>query len=184
MRRTPVWVVPLLVLVTGVACNTGSYPFDYFQEMHYTAGYRFQEPPRRLPAVGSIPYEAAAHPEAVQSWRNLRGGEISYDFAQAANLRNPVPRTPENLERSKKLFQVNCAMCHGPQGKGNGVLVPHFQKFQQQPPRDLSQQQTKSRTEGQIFWIISNGLGNMPTFKNLLTEDERWLLTHFVRDVQ
>jgi mono/diheme cytochrome c family protein len=75
-------------------------------------------------------------------------------------------------------------MCHGPEGKGNGVLVPHFQKFQQQPPRDLSQPQTRDRSEGHIWWIIGNGLGNMPAFKALLTEEERWLLTHFVREIQ
>ena len=181
---TPIWVLPTLLIVTSVACAQGTYPFDYFSEMHYQASIKFQEPPRKLPPAGSVTYEASAHPEAVQSWRNVRGGEVNFDFAAAANLRNPVPRTPDNLDRSKKLFQVNCAMCHGPEGKGDGVLVRHFQKFEQQPPRDLSQQQTKSRTDGQVFWIISNGLGNMPAWKALLTEDERWLLTHFVRAVQ
>jgi mono/diheme cytochrome c family protein len=120
----------------------------------------------------------------VQSWRNLRGAEIPYDLAQSTNLRNPLPRTPNNVETSKRLYQVNCSMCHGREGKGNGMIANYFEAYGATKPIDFSRAETKRLPEGQIWWTVTNGRGNMPSFKGILSEDERWLLTHFVRDVQ
>jgi mono/diheme cytochrome c family protein len=178
-------ILPLAVVLTAVACQAGAYPLDYFSEMHYQASIRAQEGPRKLPPDGSITYDSSGHPEAVQSSRNPRGTQVNYDFAQAANLRNPIPATPDNLNQAKLLFQTNCAVCHGAQGKGDGIVAGYFKAYNTGSlPVDFSQQRTKDRTEGQIWWIITNGLANMPSWKALLTEDERWLLTQFVRSVQ
>ncbi len=182
--RTAPLALPLAVLLTALACTQSTYPFDYFSEMHYQAFHRMQEPPRKQPPLDSVLYDPSAHPEAVQSWRNIRGAEIPYDLAQARNLRNPVPPTADNLDRAKRLFQVNCAMCHGPQGKGNGLVAGYFEAYKATKPFDFSQQETKRKVEGELWWVITNGRANMPAFKNILTEDERWLLTHFVRAVQ
>ena len=185
LRRPPrLWPAPVLVILAAIACQSGSYPLDYFSEMHYQASFRSQEAPRKQPPAGSVTYDASMHPEAVQSWRNPRGTDVDYDFAQAATLRNPVARTPDKLNQAQQLFKTNCAACHGAEGKGNGIVKGYFERYGAQPPVDFSQQRTKDRTEGQIWWIISNGLGNMPPWKNLLTEDERWLLAQFVRDVR
>jgi mono/diheme cytochrome c family protein len=49
------------------------------------------------------------------------------------------------------------------------------------PPVDFASQRVRSRTDGQLFWIVANGLGNMPAFRALLTEHELWTVIHFVR---
>ncbi len=185
LRAWRIAILPVAVLATAAACQAGSYPLDYFSEMHYQASIRAQEGPRKLPPEGSVTYDSSRHPEAVQSSRNPRGVEVNYDFAAAANLRNPVPSTPDNLNQAKVLYQTNCAVCHGAQGKGDGIVAGYFKGYNAGSlPVDFSQQRTKDRTEGQIWWIMTNGLANMPAWKALLTEDERWLLTHFVRSVQ
>lgn len=180
--RFPLWTLPLALLLLTVGCNRGPYPLDIFPEMHYQDSIRAQESPRRSPVAEAVP---------------ITGKEIAYDFAQATELKMPAElfRTPENLGKARVLYQVNCAMCHGLQGKGDGSLVAQFQKYNVPPPVDFSQPRTKARTEGQIWSIITNGFplpgipqpggpGGMPSFKNLLTVQERWLLVQFVQSVQ
>ncbi|MBI2886254.1 MAG: c-type cytochrome [Chloroflexi bacterium] len=179
-RRPPLWALPLALLLLAAGCGRGPYPLDVFPEMHYQPSFRAQEPPRRGPVADAVP---------------VTGREVAVDFAQSVNLRNPLARTPANLEAGRALYQVNCAMCHGPQGKGNGPLVAHFQQYNQPPPVDFSQPRTRGRREGEIWGIVTNGFplpgipqpggpGGMPAFKNILTEQERWLLTIFVQSVQ
>ena len=45
-------------------------------------------------------------------------------------LVNPVRKSPESLERGRQLYEVHCLVCHGPQGRGNGLVG---QKFVPQP---------------------------------------------------
>lgn len=180
--RPPLWTLLLALLLLTVGCNRGAYPIDIFPEMHYQPSVRAQEPPRRSPVTEAVP---------------ISGKEIAVDLAQATDLKMPaeLPRTPGNLGKARALFQVNCGMCHGPQGKGNGPLVAEFQKYNMPPPGDFALPRTKARTEGQIWSIITNGFpipgipqpggpGGMPAFKNLLTVQERWLLVQFVQSVQ
>jgi len=82
-------------------------------------------------------------------------GEAAKGAAQSA-----IMNTLENdaVATGKALFQQNCAVCHGSNGKlgANGA-------------HDL----TKSNltTTGRVY-IVTNGLGKMPAFKNTLTEEE------------
>lgn len=163
------WLLPAAVLLAAAGCGAPTYPFDYFNEMHNQPIVRAQEPPRLSPPTDSVP---------------TTGREAAVDFGQAGNLRNPLQRTPANLSQAGKLFQTNCSMCHGPEGKGNGPLVKYFTDARVPPPVDFSQPRTKGRSEGQIWYIMTNGLGAMPSFKNLLTPEERWLITMFVQDVR
>ena len=40
--------------------------------------------------------------------------------ADARNVKNPVPVTPEGLAAAAKIFTENCVLCHGEKGKGDG----------------------------------------------------------------
>ena len=68
--------------------------------------------------------------------------------------KNPVKFTDVSVDRGKKIFVTQCALCHGPKGDGKGELaadmklnVPDFTK-----PDTL-----KGRTDGELFAIIGNG---------------------------
>ena len=177
-RRAPLWLLPLALMVFSLACQSGSYPIDFFPEMHYQTSVKFQEPPRVQPPSGSVP---------------RTGGEVSYDFGAAAGLVNPLAKNEANLTRAKKLYAVNCAMCHGSEGKGGATAVgkdgapgvgKRFADYNAPMPVDFSASRTKGQSDGTLFWIITNGLGNMPSWKNLLTEEQRWLLVQYVQSVR
>lgn len=49
------------------------------------------------------------------------------------------------------------------------------------PPTSFASERVRGRTDGQLYWIIRHGLGNMPPFRQLLTDEEVWLTVQFVR---
>jgi mono/diheme cytochrome c family protein len=164
----PRWAVVLLLL----GCNTGSYPLDIFPEMHYQPSYRPLEPTRLSPPDGAVP---------------VTGRAPSLNFAQAGELANPLAPTPDNLAQARELYRVNCAVCHGPGGDGQGALTPYYARSTTTapvPPTNLASERVRARTDGQLWWIIRHGLGNMPSFDALLTDQEIWHTVLLIRQLQ
>ncbi len=177
-----VFVAVGLIAFVIAGCNSGAYPFDLLQEMHYQQYYRIQEPARFYPPAGSVPVTGKP--------------SVGYSQTELAALQNPVPRTPDNIAKGAQLFKVNCAPCHGPEAKGDGHLVAYFERAGSRPPPNLTQTTTAPSLfspDGVVFGIITNGQGkapepysnltNMPNFVNLLSEQERWTLVDYLRSI-
>jgi mono/diheme cytochrome c family protein len=92
--------------------------------------------------------------------------------------KNPVQPTPEGLAEARKLFGYNCAMCHGKSGDGKGDLAADM-KLELRDWRDVSS--IEKMTDGQLFWIISNGQGKMPGEGDRTPEKTRWNFVNLVR---
>lgn len=98
--------------------------------------------------------------------------------ATAKRLRNPVEHSTANIENGKALYEANCAGCHGADGKGekynktNKIKVP-----------DLSSHYVMNLTDGEIFYVITNGIktSGMPGYKLKASDRERWQLVHYVK---
>jgi mono/diheme cytochrome c family protein len=150
----------------------GPYPLDIFYEMHYSLSQRSQEPPRLYPPAGAVP---------VQGAELLRYPTLE-EYKDVA-MPQVILQDPQALARGQALYQVNCSMCHGLQGKGDGKVKDFLVKVYGSPP-DLTAPQTAQRTDGDIFGIVTNGVFVMPTFKNLLSEEERWQVIRYLRTLQ
>jgi hypothetical protein len=155
--------VALIVGAALAACGPTTYPADVFPEMHYQPADRRLEPPRESPPANAVPITGSTP-------------HLSYD--DASPLSNPVPMTPDTLAHAQQLARVNCAPCHGADGHGDGPVASYFSPVR---PVDFRSDRVRSRTDGQLFWIIGNGLGNMPAFRDLLSEQELWTAVLFVR---
>ena len=95
-------------------------------------------------------------------------------------LTNPFLPDENSLQIGKQLFDQNCAVCHGPAGRGNG---PAAASLPSSPP-DFGSGHLDIHTDGDIFYWIQNGpLPNspMPAFKGKLTDDQIWHLVNYVR---
>jgi mono/diheme cytochrome c family protein len=98
-----------------------------------------------------------------------------------------LPETPTladdaSVARGKELFAINCQMCHGPAGEGNGTVAPYLLKFK---PANLTTDVVQSKSDGSIFMTITNGLnGRMPSLNENLTVSERWDVVNFVRTLK
>ena len=92
---------------------------------------------------------------------------------------NPTLADEGSVARGAELFAINCQMCHGPAGKGNGTIAPYLINFK---PADLSSTVVQSKSDGSIFLTISNGIeGRMPSLNENLTVPERWDVVNFIR---
>ncbi|NVN95413.1 MAG: c-type cytochrome [Bacteroidetes bacterium] len=78
-------------------------------------------------------------------------------------------------KEGEAIFTKNCKSCHGDLGKSNGI------KTMNPAPPDLSQALTQELTDGELFYILNTGRNAMPSFKNTLSEEERWKAISFIR---
>jgi mono/diheme cytochrome c family protein len=101
--------------------------------------------------------------------------------AQARATANPVPASPEVLIEGMAHFADHCAICHGNDGKGD---ASYGRKMFPRAP-DMTAAATQSLSDGELFWIIENGvrLTGMPGFgdDDPANDAETWELVHFIR---
>ncbi|HWJ21448.1 MAG TPA: cytochrome c [Gemmatimonadaceae bacterium] len=97
-----------------------------------------------------------------------------------SSLRNPTPVSDASLMNGRKYFQINCAVCHGDQGMGNG-LATHYGM----PGISIGvgSPAANTRTDGYIFGMIRNGRGLMPTYDRI-EEMDRWDVVNYIRALQ
>ncbi len=153
----------------STSCYPGSYPLDIFPELHYQQSQRRLEPQRLAPAPGAVP---------------VTGGRPEYTWDEVESLQNPIARNTQTMDRARQVFRVNCSMCHGQDGHGTGPVAQYFTQARWEPPVDFTSQRAQSRTDGQLYWLVTNGIGSMPSFAPLLSENDRWGLVNVVREFQ
>ncbi len=109
-----------------------------------------------------------------------RGGELRLPKEErelAATRRNPIPASPASVAKGAELFVIYCTPCHGPGGKGDGLVAAKFV-----PPADLSNPDLqKGRTDGYWQSYLTVGGAVMPAYAEALSADERWHVVNFLR---
>ncbi|HET6932340.1 MAG TPA: cytochrome c [Candidatus Acidoferrum sp.] len=118
-----------------------------------------------------------ARPKAVRS-QDPPAAEAPIPAEDAAK-KNPVKPAPEGMAEARKLFGYHCAMCHGKDGDGKGDLAADM-KLQLKDWRDPNS--LAKMTDGELFYIITNGRGKMTGGEGDRTKEEvRWNLVNVVR---
>jgi mono/diheme cytochrome c family protein len=163
MTRTRLLVATVWLAALIAACGPTTYPADVFPEMHYQPSARRLEPVRQPPPAGAVP---------------MSGSTPSMSFDDATTLTNPLRPSDEGLQHAREIVRVNCATCHGSDGHGDGPVAAYFSPL---PPVDFRSDRVRNRTDGQLFWLVANGVGNMPRFRSLLSQDDVWSTVLFIR---
>lgn len=103
-------------------------------------------------------------------------------LSEVKALKNVVASNEKSLTEAKAIFtgKGTCFNCHGEKGRGDGELASSFQP----PPRNFTMPAwQKVRTDGEIFWVITNGTDHdMPAFGDMLSDEEKWSLVNYIRD--
>jgi len=99
--------------------------------------------------------------------------------ANARNLQNPMASSEEVLQDARRHFADHCAVCHGNDGSGDTMLG---RGLYPKPP-DLRLAETQKLSDGELFWIIENGVRftGMPSFASHGMENDTWKLVNLVR---
>ncbi|MFQ5881404.1 MAG: c-type cytochrome [Candidatus Methylomirabilales bacterium] len=159
LRRSLVSAASLVLVGVSLA-----YGWPWSTDMDRQPSVRPQEaplppPPRSIPRQGREP-----------RMNRMEAGE---------RLRNPVKPTAASVENGKRLFQIYCALCHGPEAKGGGPVATKFV-----PPPDLTLEMFRQRTDGFLYATIRDGGALMPGQAEALSPLERWDIVNYIRNLQ
>src|SRR5215469_2077645 len=96
------------------------------------------------------------------------------------NEKNPLADTRENIAYGLDNFKHYCVVCHGLDGQNTGVP---FADAMSPPVPLLGSRQVQSYADGQLKWVIDNGIGpsGMPASKGILTDTEIWSIVVYLR---
>jgi mono/diheme cytochrome c family protein len=123
----------------------------------------------------SVPIYGSDAPGFLYSRTNLPAS-----IAAMANIPNPIPADSASVARGRINFQINCAVCHGPLGQGNGPATKYGMVGMNIGAGSLAATQY---TDGYIFGMIRNGRGLMPSY-NRIEEPDRWDIINYLRTLQ
>ncbi|MEW6209635.1 MAG: cytochrome c [Acidobacteriota bacterium] len=99
--------------------------------------------------------------------------------AGASETKNPETMTDEKWAEAREHFVAHCSACHGVDGRGNTA----FGRNMYPKASDLSSGQTQGLSDGELFYIITNGIRftGMPAFGDEDTPESIWHLVAFIR---
>lgn len=94
---------------------------------------------------------------------------------------NPVQADDVSISRGETLFTINCIMCHGETGEGNGPVSGLIAN----KPANLTLDVTQNKSDGSLFLTLTNGVdGRMPPMVENLTVRDRWDVVNYIRTLQ
>lgn len=123
------------------------------------------------------------------------GGSVQYHYGdtdeeriRATNeiINNPFPITTKGLAVGKELYNINCAICHGEKGDGEGWLISEQNPNAKYPaqPRNFIDAEWTAKSNGAYYHSIVYGKGVMGAYTDKLNYEERWQVIHYVRALQ
>ncbi len=155
-----------------------------------------------MPVVGTIPrgyagnqdkkyMDGSASTNAVAIPAN---GSVPYYYADNDNERaravaniisNPFPITEAGLAVGKELYDIQCGICHGEKGDGNGWLVDEKNTNAKYgaAPADFTQDTFYNSTNGRFYHSIMYGKNVMGGYADKLSYEERWQVIHYIHSL-
>ena len=109
---------------------------------------------------------------------------------------NPLPLTAAVIARGRERFEIYCAVCHGNDGRGNGLVNRRAQKLLSSAwvqPSSLHQDTLYAipdadgkipYADGKLFNTITNGIRKMPGYASQIPTRDRWAIVAYVRALQ
>jgi len=154
----------------------------YMPDMQYFRSYQAYAPNNlKKDGVNYVPFPVEG---------TIRRGDLlpynlpddSTGYRLSAQVKNPLPPlTADQLKEAGRLFNVNCAICHGEKMDAQGPLstggkVPAV--------ANLTLKNYVDMPEGTMFQSITYGKGNMRSYASQLTREERWMVIEYVKRFQ
>ncbi|MBC8316224.1 MAG: c-type cytochrome [Bacteroidales bacterium] len=148
---------------------TPSEAYEYYSSNPNFADGKTAQPP----VAGTIPRGAIPYQYPRTDAGQKQAG---------AELKNPLSVSNEDLEMAKEIFEINCAMCHGETGKGDGRLVTSGKFATEVTP--LVDEFVQNKPDGEIFHVITMGSvsGFMGSHSAQIKPDDRWRIVCYIKN--
>ncbi len=157
-----------------ISCHDTKSPnYEYFPNMYQSVGYEtYQETDafangqsNQLLVAGTIkrgfvPYE-------------LPNSNEGYEASKLVTV-SKLDSTTVDMEKTKELFNIYCAICHGEKGNGKGYLV------EREKILGVPSYADRAVTVGSVYHIMTYGINSMGAYSNQLDQKERWMVAQYV----
>jgi hypothetical protein len=148
--------------------------YQYFPNMYEHIGYdtyaestAFKNGKEgQLPANGTIKRGFVPY-----GYENSTEG---YDLAKLNSISPLDTISEKDFGKSKELYEIYCAICHGNEGNGKGKLVTQGKLL------GIPSYKDRVINEGSIYHVMTYGLNSMGAYSNQLDQHERWLVASYV----
>ncbi|MEL6863174.1 MAG: c-type cytochrome [Bacteroidota bacterium] len=186
----------------SIAYEANHYDYYYYNTWGGEQAYYEMAQPRK-PVKGTIPRgytkvhnapNAAAKLVALQRVNDHKvmvNGSVPYHYedtederlrATAEIVLNPFPITEDGLARGKELYNVNCAICHGEKGDGNGWIYENG-AYPAAPANFLTDVFYEA-SNGRYYHALIYGKNVMGGYADKLSYEERWQVIHWIHALQ
>lgn len=95
----------------------------------------------------------------------------------AVKMKNPVKADDASVKEGKDLYAQHCKSCHGAKGLGDGTKAEKIDIS----CGDFSSADFVKATDGELYWKTTEGRKPMPSFKEKLSDNERWAVVNYMR---
>ena len=92
----------------------------------------------------------------------------------------PFEVTMEVLARGQERYEIFCSPCHDRLGTGQGMIVRRGFT----PARSFHDPRLRDAPAGHFFEVMTQGFGQMPSYANQLSEQDRWAVIAYIRALQ
>ena len=172
--------VALFVIEQMMGQETERRNFLYFDDMVQTVAYKTQSTNPHF--EGGQTQQTTIDGTIPRGYIPLHYGNSEEELSRAGEeLTNPFSVEPEmDSLRGKIVYQNYCQICHGAGGKGDGPVT----KRGFPPPASLLAEQAIDRSDGQLFYMLTFGYKNMPSYASQVDVEDRWQAINYVRELQ
>lgn len=192
MKKLSIITVLALSVITWSCTDVKRTPGRvYMPDMSYSRAYETYAPTSNLDSAG-IHYDKRPVAGTIK-----RGELLPFPLAQdaagdttnymlAKQVQNPLPRlNAVKLKEAERLYLVNCGICHGMKLDGNGPLYNGGNGPYAAAPRNLATDPVATNMpDGQMFYSITYGKGQMGPYGPQLSSTQRWMIVHYIKSKQ
>ncbi|MEP7230594.1 MAG: cytochrome c [Ginsengibacter sp.] len=177
------FALSILVITAIESCDSKREPGKtYMPDMTYSRAYEAYAPNNlKEEGINYVPYPVEG---------TIRRGDLfpytlpndSNGYKMSAQVKDPLPALDSvDMGEAQRLFNINCAICHGPNIDAQGPLatggkVPAV--------ANLTLPQYVEMPEGTMFHSITYGKNNMGSYASQLTRRQRWMVIQYVKSRQ
>jgi mono/diheme cytochrome c family protein len=99
--------------------------------------------------------------------------------SQAAQLKNPLAGSAENLAKARVYYGYYCVFCHGDNAAGDGPVGQSYIPR----PADLRQGKVAALRDGELLRSMLTGTGHEPVLERVVPPEHRWYLVLYLRSL-
>lgn len=114
------------------------------------------------------------------------GDTAQTNYKASVNVKNPVDSlTANQLVETERLYLINCGICHGKNLDGNGPLYKGGEgPFAAKPATLVGDAKYEAMPEGQMFYSVAYGKGQMGSYASQLSRKQRWQIIAYIKGKQ